>query len=179
MKRVLSIIFGLVLVGCLTGCQSTKVETPVVEAPVEERIHPATQRLELKGLSKTGIVEIGLNEKWELDVVDDWIVTILMDGCKTSYGGKGLEYKKVDIEYFGWETDEIVIVTAYLNNPFNKEIADYWKKNYWGMGWFYEDSKIYIYYFLRTIGRDYDYKFEGEKKMFAFLESLRDTMYGD
>ena len=177
MKRVFCIIFCLVLVGCLTGCQSTKVETPVVEAPVEERIHPATQRLELKGLSKTGIVEIGLNEKLELDIVDDWTVTIFMDGCKMSEGG-GLD-KKVDIEYFGWETDEIVRFTVYLNNPLNEKVADYYRKNYWGMGRFYEDSKIYVYYFLRAMGRDYDYKFEGEKKRIAFLESLRDTMYGD
>ena len=186
MKRVLSIIFGLVLVGCLTGCQSTKVETPVVEAPVEERVHPETQRLEIKGLSKTGIVEIGLNEKWELDVVDkDASIRVFYDdGDSYGFGISKDLVKKVEIEYYGWEDDEIIRITEYLNKSFGEGTIQWYKENCVGKRCFYEekdneDSKFYNYAFMRTYS-DPDYRYlVVDKKREAFLESIRDAMYGD
>ena len=183
MKRVLSIIFGLVLIGCLTGCQSTKVETPVVEAPVvEPHVHPATLHLELSGgLSKTGPFELGLGEKLKLDVINkDFSIEAFYEGAYEKTWGEGVAAglcKSVDIEYYIYDDDdEILKITKYLNKPLSEGVINWYKS---GNGWaIYEDGNLVTYLFLRTRVNDPTfYKYESAKKQEAFLESLRETLY--
>lgn len=189
MKRVLSIIFGLVLVGCLTGCQSTKAETPVVEAPVvEPHVHPATLRLELKGLSTSGTVEIGLGEKLEFDIVDkDSAVLAFYPGMTEKTWGCGYNnnnelFKKIGIEYYVYDdNNEILKVSVYLHKH-NENLAKWYKENQWRNGVFYEEgNKLVTYVFLRIKGpKDPNYdQYEEQKKEQAYFKYLYDTVYGN
>ena len=178
MKRVLSIIFGLVLVGCLTGCQSTKVETPVVEP----HVHPATLHLELSGgLSKTGPFELGLGEKLELDVINkDFSIEAFYEGADEKSWGEGVAAalcKSVDVEYYIYDDDdEILKITKYLNRPLSEGVIN-WYKSYNG-NTLYEDGKLVTYLFLRTRVNDpTEYEYQSLAKQEVFLESLREALY--
>ena len=182
MKRVLSIIFGLVLVGCLTGCQSTKVETPVVEAPVvEPHVHPATIRLELRGFSTSGTVEIGLGEKLEFDAIDkDVEVQVFYPGdTQKTWGSGSTDFcKKIEIEYYVYDdNNEILKLTAYPIRPLSEGVINWYKNT--KRATFYEDGNLVDYVFLRIwASRDPNYnQYEEQKKEEAFYEYLRETLY--
>ena len=153
MKRVLSIIFGLMLVGCLTGCQSTKVEEPV--KPVEPEFRTSLSIEVTEGTS------LG-NSKWDKKVIGTYEVP--RDGkiefenptgllqflvkCDVHWDNKisiGVTSKKVELEYFVYEDCEVLKITQiYEPNTYKKT----GKKRRNDRPYIYEDDRLITFYFL-------------------------------
>ena len=174
MKRVLSIIIGLILVGCLTGCQSTKVETPVVEAPVEERVHPESIQVYINlNTPDVKVIEIPLNGKYEYDYDYTRGGGVAWVGDTAAGWGSFGNASKIVIEYFPFKDDEVLKISAYMNHPLDHMFKWYDEHRYNLCNGVQtcDNEKMNFYFFLRPFEDMYHYQLKDEYKV-ELYESL-------
>ena len=189
MKRVLSIIFGLVLVGCLTGCQSTKVETPVVEAPVEEVVEisfPTSLHIDVTDLTYLGngkwdrkylgAYEIPMDGKIEFDSPNDGLIidtnkNPIIDGH--NIGNEfGMNGKKIILEYFIYD-DCVVLKRTSIWGPNTFSENKIGKKlEYGNTPVIIENDREIFFTFLTHAGSWITEKFYETEPIFANLKEV-------
>ena len=120
MKKLLSIIFGLILIGCLTGCMSTKVEKSEYRTSLSIEVFEVLSpwpNLQRKSL---GVVEVPRDGKIEFENPSDNILHFLVT-CDVHYDTKvsiGTHARKVELEYFVYEDCEVLKMTEIYGSDY-------------------------------------------------------------